>query len=100
MASKKRKYTEQELKDKLWEMAQSVDWEDEGIYDIEAHEDYDDWAEAMTNRTGKLLSMMLTTSTVDVAKIIKALESQAVSDRVIRNFRHALKNATTTVGQE
>lgn len=96
MASKKRKYTEQELKDKLWEMVQTVDWEEDDIYDLTEHDDYENWVEAMASRDSKVVSIGLTASTIDLSKIAKAMEDNGLSDRLVRSFRQTVKHAIST----
>lgn len=92
----KRKPTEQELKDRLWAMVQTLDFSDgaTGMDDLQHHPDYEKWDIAMARRTPKSLKIAgFEASTADIGKILQEVEHSCLTDKCKKTLTKALKEA-------
>lgn len=90
----KRKPTEQELKDQLWAMVQTIDFENDNIDELNNHPDYAAWDRAMCSRTLKTVKINgFEASTVDIKKIHDEVSNSCLSDKCKKSLLKALKEA-------
>lgn len=90
----KKKPTEQELKDRLWEMVKGVDFSQESIDAIENHPDYNKWDTDMAGRpvaTVKIPGFEATS--VDLGKIRDEVEDSCLSEKCKKSLLDALSKA-------
>ena len=89
-----KKPTEQQLKDRLWAMAQTVDYHDDDIGGITSHPDYLTWDAAMRKRPIKMLKTTgFEASSLDIGKILEEVEHSCLTDKCKKSLIKALKGA-------
>ena len=76
----KKKPTDAELKEQLWQMAAQVDWENESISEIENLNEYDDWDVKMKERPQKKIKISFECLPSDLNKIIDEVDGTCLSD--------------------
>lgn len=90
----KRKPTEQQLKDRLWAMVQTIDFADNSAAEVTSHYDYDKWDADMQKRTVKTVKVGgFEASLSDINKILEEVENSCLSDKCKKSLIKALKEA-------
>lgn len=90
----RRQPTEQELKDRLWEMVKCIDFNTESLSYAENHPDYVKWDTDMTRRPVKTVKVDgFEASTVDIVKILEEVADSCLTEKCKKTLTDALKKA-------
>jgi hypothetical protein len=94
MPSKKKKLTDAELRDKLWEMAQTINWSLEDESSFRDHPDFVSWENAMTGRKAKKYEIpAFEVAAFDLKKIKEEVEDSCLSDETKKAILEATKKS-------
>ena len=94
MAAKKKQLTNDQLRDMLWEIAQSIDWKVDDISALTDHPDFDEFENAMQKRGPKLYTVpAFEISGPDIIKIINEVQDSCLDNKTKENIKKAVKNA-------
>jgi hypothetical protein len=89
----KKKLSEQELKDRLWNMAVEIDFMNQNLDD---HPDFDKWYDNMgaTEERRMVEVPAFKATLVDIGKILEEVENSCLSDGCKASLTKALKSAS------
>ena len=90
----KKKPTEQELKDRLWEMVKQVDFSEHSVCEIENMPEYDKWDTDITNMKAIPVKVEgFEATTVDLRKIRDEVEGSCLTEKCKKSLLTALSKA-------
>ncbi len=84
----------QQLKDRLWAMACTIDYTNDGIVDVQDHPDYEKWDQDMQKRPVTYKKVPgFDASTTDIGKIIQEVDDSCLTSKCKETLTKALKSA-------
>lgn len=90
----RKKPTEQELKDRLWEMVTSIDWSTDGISELDYHDNWQKWETDMASLSVKTRKVDgFEASLGDLKKIEEEVESSCLTNKCKDTLLKSLKKA-------